>query len=218
MTREIRSTGYRRPTLETRADGERQIIGYAAVFYREGDPATEYRIFSDLIERVLPGAFDRAMSEGDDALGLWNHDRNHVLGRRSAGTVELAVDDTGLRYGIRESKRSDFQDLVVALERGDVSRSSFGFHVFGGSRGGSHRFVEEVRDGEIVEIRELLDVELTDVGPVAEAAYDATTAGMRSDGELGELRKAREAWREERRQSERRLMVPPPLPLDLLGL
>jgi len=52
-----------RPTIETRGEGDDAqltIVGYAAVFYREGDPTTEFRMFDDLVERVMPTAFDAA--------------------------------------------------------------------------------------------------------------------------------------------------------------
>src|SRR5215475_2335681 len=73
--------------------------GFAAVFYKDGDPDTEYQLYPDLVERIAPGAFDRAVRE-DDVRGLMNHDPNLLLGRTAAGTLKLSADATGLRYEI----------------------------------------------------------------------------------------------------------------------
>ena len=53
------------------------ISGYGAVFYREGHTGTEYRLWDDVVERVMPGAFDRAIRE-DDVRSLFNHDSNFM--------------------------------------------------------------------------------------------------------------------------------------------
>ena len=49
--------------VEKREDGKRFIKGYAAVYYREGDKGTEYALWDDLFERILPGAFDEAIKD-----------------------------------------------------------------------------------------------------------------------------------------------------------
>lgn len=168
-------------------DGEdRKIVGYAAVYYRADDPGTEYTLWGDNVERIMPGAFDRAISE-DDTVGLFNHDSNMVLGRRTAGTMRLTVDDRGLRYEIDPPDTQTGRDVVASLERGDVNGSSFGFKI-------DHE--EWVSEGDgVSNVRLIRGVKLFDVGPVTFPAYTSTAAGMRADTEtLDEARASLEAW------------------------
>ena len=176
-----------RPRIERRNDDEaapKVITGYAAVFYQPGDPTTEYRLWQDAYERVLPGCFDAAIREGDIVRGLANHKSEWLLGRSDKGTVRLSVDLVGLRYEIDPPDTQAGRDTMVLLERGDLDASSFGFRAYGGKRG-SVGWIDETRDGRSIEIRELREVELVDVGPVTFAAYQAATAGLRS-GEIPE--------------------------------
>jgi HK97 family phage prohead protease len=176
------------PRLETRADDSRAIVGYAAVFYRAGDPGSQYELYSDLWERIMPGAFDRALRE-DDVRGLFNHDPNQLLGRNKAGTLTLSVDATGLRYEIPcDSDSGLHKDVARMLERGDLSGSSFSFSL------GEQGNVVWREEGGIT-IREIHGVRLWDVGPVTFPAYEATSAGLRSGGEASDVRAELEAWR-----------------------
>ena len=174
--------------IEERADGEPHIVGYAAVFY-DGLPGTQFEIFTDFIERIMPGAFDRAMSEGDDVRALFNHNVDYVLGRRGAKTMSLSVDDIGLRYDIRPGDTTVGKDVIEHIRREDVTGSSFSFRVTD----------QDFRTEDGVDIREITGVELFDVGPVTFPAYDATTAGMRSV-EDNEATLAYEAWKRKERK------------------
>lgn len=167
---------------EVRAAGEdktRTIVGYAAIFYRAGDPATEFRVMDDFVERIHPGAFDAALRE-DDVRGLFDHRSDRVLGRRVPGvekpTMRLSVDERGLKYEIDLPEH----ELGVGelIQRGDVTGSSFGFSAYvdyGAKRG---RIVWEEVDGVL--IRNVHDLTLYDVGPVTYPAYEGSTAEARS--------------------------------------
>jgi hypothetical protein len=168
-------------TLEDREDGQKQIIGYAAVFY-DGTPQTEYQLWEGAVERIMPGAFDRAIKE-DDCRALFNHNPDCVLGRTSAGTCRLSVDPKGLRYEISPPDTQLGRDLRVLLERGDISGSSFSFQVTS----------QEWHDRVEIDVREIYGVKLYDVGPVAFPAYDGTTAGVRSYSDVIALRLFEEA-------------------------
>jgi len=172
-----------KPELRRDKDKPPVIVGYAAVFYRADDPGTEYRLWQDAYERVMPGAFDAALRE-DTVRGLTNHEPTWLLGRSDQGTVRLSVDKIGLRYEIDPPDTQAGRDTLTLLERGDLDASSFGFRAYGGKRG-SVGWIDETRDGRSIEIRELREVELVDVGPVTFAAYQAATAGLRS-GEIPE--------------------------------
>lgn len=186
-----------RATSQLRAEkrgGKQVIVGYAAVFYKEGDPGTEFRLWSDMVERIMPGAFDAALRE-DDVRALFNHERNNLLGRRKPGdssaTLRLSVDDVGLLYEIDPPDTQVARDLLTSLERGDVDGSSFQFDVY--TNYGAKRGDITWRETNGVTIREIRSLELLDVGPVVFPAYASTSSGVRSnDAELTRMRQEKQ--------------------------
>lgn len=174
-----------RVALTERADKQPTIVGYAAVYYRADDPATEYQLWEGAVERILPGAFDRAIAE-DDVRGLFNHDRNQVLGRKDAQTLRLISDDVGLGYEIDAGDTTCARDVVEHLRRRDVSGSSFAFMITD----------QNWRTEAGIDIREITGVQLWDVGPVTYPAYAGTAAAVRAAAdEVAEARAAHAAWR-----------------------
>lgn len=166
------------------------IVGYAAVFYNPSEPGTAFRLWDDVEERILPGAFDKAIRE-DDVRALFNHCPDFVLGRSKSGTLRLSVDARGLRYEIDPPDTQAGRDVLAMLKRGDLSGSSFAF---------SERS-RTIRETPGMYVIELNDVQLFDVGPVTYPAYTATEAAARST----DLRREAEAVRAElRSQSWRR--------------
>lgn len=157
------------PKLERAEGGMQRIVGYAAVFYNPSNKGTEYELWDDLVERMAPGCFDRALKE-DDVRGLFNHDASIMLGRTASGTMRLSVDSVGLRYEITPPDTQAARDVMKLIERGDVSGSSFMFTCDSSTyaRDGNRHVV--VRNS----------VRLFDVGPVAFPAYTATDTGIRS--------------------------------------
>lgn len=145
------------------------ISGYASVFY-DGTDRTEYQLFDDVVERIMPGAFDRALREADDVRALFNHDPNMPLGRTTAGTLTLSIDNAGLRYDIQPGDTTVARDVREHVKRGDVTGSSFSFVPTD----------EDIRKEESRWIREIRGVRLYDVGPVTFPAYGATSADARS--------------------------------------
>lgn len=156
------------PGLEVRMDGEgddesKHIEGYGAVFNSDSEGLW-------FIERVAPGAFAETI-KNDDIVGLFNHDRNMVLGRTSAGTMALNEDAKGLFYSIEAPDTQVARDLHTSIGRGDIKGSSFSFQV---------ETVEwSYLDDETV-VRTLKKVRLFDVGPVTSPAYPASTTQARS--------------------------------------
>lgn len=172
---------------EKRGESGSVISGLSAVYYREGEPGTEFRLMSDVVERIRPGAFDRALKEAQDVRGLYNHDSAALLGRVSSGTCRLALNDRGLAYEIDVDEADpDHQRVCAKIDRGDVTGSSFAFLARAVSW-------QELRldDDRWLYVRWLEDVDLYDVGPVTWPAYEATTAGR--SAELAPLTPPRES-------------------------
>jgi len=180
-------------TLESRADGKPVIAGYAAVFYNASDPGTEYRMYSDMVERIMPGAFDKALRE-NDVRGLFNHDDSQILGRVKSGTMRLSVDRKGLKYEIDPPDTQCARDVMESIRRGDVTGSSFMFKPVSNT----------YRDVDGLYIVERNEVKLFDVGPVAFPAYESTETGVRSVADQEAVRREVMEWANARR----RLTIP----------
>lgn len=148
-------------------EGQKFIRGYAAVFDSMSQPLGGFR------EIIRKGAFKKTLRDGD-AVALMNHDANLLLGRKSARTLSLFEDDKGLAYKIVPPDTSYARDLMVSIERGDLKHSSFAFRVVPGKERWSNP------QGEDLPVRELLQVELFDVSPVTNPAYNQTEVHVRA--------------------------------------
>lgn len=165
-------------TVQVRAANDRRSIGgYAAVFNRLS------RNLGGFVEDVRSSAFnDSRGRDWPDVVARHNHDDNLLLGTSAAGTLKLAVDETGLMYEVEPPQsRSDILELV---ERGDVRHSSFAFRVIEDDWGTTDQNYPK---------RSLINVQLVDVASVTTPAYPDATAGLRSladkfDADLEEVR------------------------------
>ena len=108
--------------FKTRAeeDGKQYIEGYFAVF------GSTYDIGPGMSESIDEHAFDEVLD--DDIRCLTDHDTRLVLGRTTAGTLDLSVDSHGL-YGrvLINPNDQDALNTMARVDRGDVTQASFGF-------------------------------------------------------------------------------------------
>jgi HK97 family phage prohead protease len=157
--------------LELRADGQKPMIrGYAAVFDKPSEPMGWDGGFTEIVK---PGAFTKSLQESD-VRALWNHNPEQILGRTTSGTLRLSEDATGLAV---EIDPPDWASAYVeSIRRGDVTQMSFGF------RAVKDRF-STTSDGNTV--RELVEVRLYDVSPVAFPAYPDTSVEARAGYTFG---------------------------------
>ena len=193
--RRANATGPKIVKRKDSPDGDEMacVEGYAAVFYDEKDPGTEYELYEDLKERIAPECFNRAIAEGQPCRCFVNHDVNYRIGRCDKGTLRLKVDDCGLHYSADIPDTQVGKDTMTDLENGNLDGSSFSFRVTG------QRWEDfKMADGSYMTVRTLTDVDICDVGPVSLPAYAATTAGLRSTESPAEVRAARDKWREAR--------------------
>lgn len=168
-------------SFETREDsGKKYIEGYFAVF------GAQYPLWDGAYETVDPGAFD--LLRDLDVRALANHDTTLVLGRTTAGTLQLRVDDHGL-WGSIEINEAD-QDAVNLYERvkrRDVTQCSFGFEIL-------EEVIEQTQDYIAWHLR---DVKLYEVSVCTFPAYEATGVEARR-AEVADIEKRKtESWRAE---------------------
>jgi len=148
------------------SDKVQGIRGYAAKFNSLSEPMWGFR------EQIAPGAFDGVLN--NDVRCFFNHDENLILGRTLAGTLRIVADDTGLSYEADLPDTQAARDLVISMERGDISQSSFAFRV--APNGDTW---DENEDGVIIRTITKFG-RLYDVSPVSIPAYPDATSGIRS--------------------------------------
>jgi len=152
--------------IETREDGKVKIAGYAAKFGKISEDLGGFR------EKIAHGAFKKALKTSDPR-ALFNHNRDFVLGRQSAGTLAVKEDKEGLYIEIDPPDTTFARDLMVSIRRGDITQQSFGFTVAKDSW-------EDLEKGSMP-LRTLEEIgELFDVSPVTYPAYPDTEVALRS--------------------------------------
>ena len=100
-------------TIEVReSEGDEMTLeGYAAVYNSETD-------LGHFREVIKPGAFDDVLD--NDVRALINHDPNLILGRTTNGTLELSVDERGLKYRVKLGSQQYAKDFYESVKRGDI--------------------------------------------------------------------------------------------------
>jgi uncharacterized protein len=184
-------------TIETRADGQKLIVGRAIVFNSRSQN------LGGFVEQIDPDSL--AETDMGDTVALFNHDPNFVLGRVSAGTLVLKRDAQGLVYEITPPDTEQARSLVKSIERGDVKGSSFGFTI---SAGGSD-WNEDPNSG--VTVRTVKKIaRLYDVSPVTYPAYTQTDTSIakRSLEEFKQALQPDNSWMVEAEQRELEYQFP----------
>lgn len=152
--------------IQSDTEEKRKISGYAVL----------YETMSSLLggwfkEKISRNAFDNTL-KSSDVRALFNHDANLLLGRKSAGTLRLQSDSNGLLMEIDPPETSYSRDLIVSIERGDITGQSFGFTVKKDSW-------EDLDKETPIRTIEEIGI-LHDVGPVTFPAYEDTSVQVRS--------------------------------------
>jgi HK97 family phage prohead protease len=158
-----------RVAVELRTGGDKKsprLVGIAAPF---DSLSADLGGFVEIVRR---GAFARTLKSDRDPLALVQHMPQLVLGRRSAGTLRLHEDARGLNFEIDLPPTQAATDLLVSVERRDVTGASFAFST---PKGGDKW---QIRGKQV--IRELLDVDLHEITITAQPAYADTSVARRS--------------------------------------
>jgi len=167
MNKEVRSFA-----IETRDSQNSEMIceGYAAVT----DQSTVlYEIDGVQYNEVMVrGCFDGA--DLTDVPFKYNHsDSVMIMARTRNKTLDLAVDDKGLKINARLADTTAGNDLYKLLKRGDIDKMSFAFTVKEDS------YDRDTRTRKILKVAKIWDVAAVDT-----PAYDTTSINARSYFEL----------------------------------
>ena len=170
--------------IETRSDsdtGDLYLEGYFAVF---GDI---YHVWDGATESIAPGAFSESIS--GDVRALYNHNDDIILGRTSAGTMELREDSHGLWGRIKLNRNdTDAMNAYERIKRGDITGCSFGFNI--------ESEETEYRDDGSVHWTITKVNPLYEISPCVFPAYEATNVSARGK-QLDELKKRKLQIRKE---------------------
>ena len=156
----------------------RNITGYAVVFESNSEDL-------GFIERIMKGAITDDTIKKSDVFCLLNHDSTKVLARSKygEGSLKLEIDERGLKYSFTAPQTDLGNELLEHLQRGEIDSSSFAFTVSLDEGSEKWYTVEGVQYRDIYKI-----VELFDVSPVYQPAYQETTVSKRTLNKLNQLR------------------------------
>lgn len=155
--------------IETRANGREAIRGLAIPYNRLSVDLGGFR------ERIMPGAFDKILARQrgkQEILSYFNHDANWLLGRESAGTLEITSDERGISYIVEPPDTQAGRDVMALVRSRNLRGSSFAFTV---SQKGERFTTDE--NGKA--IREVVEASgLYEMGPVVTPAYSSTSVAV----------------------------------------
>jgi len=176
--------------------GQRYIEGYAATFNNESKLLVEYHNgrMIEFTEIIQPGAFDTVLADPNlNVIHTIDHDRSKMLARTTSGTLQLSVDDYGLKYRFEVPNTTIGNDLYEMVSRGDYYESSFVFTLDETGEVWTKR-----PDGTI--LRTIVAITgLHDTSNVVDGAYAKTVSIARNLSDLIES----EELKEENREAEK---------------
>ena len=160
----------------------RTIEGYAIVFNQRSEVMLDWSAEEGLrrfVEVISPTAISDNLLQQSDIKALVEHNRQRLLARynKGKGTLELAIDEHGLRYKFDAPNTADGDYAVEMVSRGDISGSSFAFRV-------KNEDTTWVKDGKlwvrtINKFSSIHDVTIT-----TDPAYTQTEVNVRSLEEM----------------------------------
>ena len=148
-----------------KADDELQALtGYVAKFGERSQ-------FMGFYEEIESRAFDNTLKSENNIFALYNHDWDKVLGSTRNGSLELFVDDVGLRFKLTPKANTTFMnDVRELVSSGELRGMSFGFRAMD----------DDWATEEGVDVRTLLEIDLREVTLTAMPAYESSEVALRS--------------------------------------
>jgi len=157
-------------TIETRVkedENNKEIVeGYGSIFNSRSEN------LGGFYEYISPTAITQETIDNSDVRALINHDESLILARQSAGTLNLSVDEKGLRYSFDLPETTYGKDLGINMKNGNISQSSFAFTI---AENGDEWTTDEAGN----DIRTITKIDrLYDVSPVSFPAYSQSEADL----------------------------------------
>ncbi len=198
----------------------RTIEGYAVVFGKRSVNLVPWSSYREVYEIMEPGSIDNALLQRSDVVLTAFHDNTAILGRwrQGKGTLNLSLDQRGLRIDCTLADTERVNELLSAIERGDISGMSFAFLADeeDSENGVSYeKLADRSADGKEVWLRHVKKVTaLYDVTIAGHPAYPQTSVAQREiddylDTRIGEpaaiiAQREAEARRKAEEEAERK--------------
>lgn len=117
--------------LREAADGgkSRTVVGHAVVFGQMSINLTPWSSYREMYEVIERGAITQELLDRSDVMLTAFHDNKMILGRctNGRGTLSLVLDERGLRAECTLAETATADELLAAIERGDITGMSFAF-------------------------------------------------------------------------------------------
>lgn len=157
-------------SLKVDDSDEKIIEGYAIKF---NEQSKKLGTFYEIID-------SRALDNVDlsDVKCLLDHDYSKVLGRTKSKTLELSVDEKGLKFRCVLPKTSYADDLYELVNRSDVNECSFGFTVDEADK--TAKTIKKMNDGSYLRTVNKIN-KLFEISIVSLPAYSNTSAEIKRD-------------------------------------
>lgn len=165
------------PTLNE--DG-RTIEGYAIVFGVRSNVMYDWEEGRKFVEVIERSAVTEELLNGCDIRALIEHNNQRLLARsnQGRGTLQLEIDDHGLKYRFVSPNTTHGNDIVEMVKRGDISGSSFSFR-------SSHESVKWEKEATGLWLRTIKKIDyIRDVTMTADPAYSQTEVTVRSIADM----------------------------------
>lgn len=203
------------------AEGEersRTIEGHAVIFGVRSNNLTPWSSYREVYEVMEKGCISTELLNRSDVVLTAFHDNTAILGRwrQGKGTLKLELDVRGLKMTCTLADTERANELLSAIERGDINGMSFAFTADedDSENGVSYeKLPERSESGKEVWIRHVKKITgLYDVTIAGHPAYPQTDIAQREiidkdlDAIIGEpedLKKKREQETQEREARER---------------
>jgi HK97 family phage prohead protease len=161
--REMRFAG-----AELRASGNLTIKGRPAVYNSLSKNLGGFR------EVLVRGCFDESLDD-PEIYATFNHDDSKIIGRVSAGTLQVGSDATGLTMRCELPNNTVGRDLHESIKRGDISKMSFGMYVIDDAWD-----IGTDESGQKFQRRNVKQAKIFEVSCVTTPAYDSSSVSARS--------------------------------------
>lgn len=144
-----------------------EIDGYLAKF----DSPTE--LWPEFYEKIDRAAFDNTLKDGHNIFLLYHHQWDKPLASTLTGTLELAIDNVGLRFKATLNDNLSYsKDTIELIRQGLIQGCSFGFS--------SIRESNEYNSTDDSITRTLLEVKLYEGSVLCIPQYEDTTVFARA--------------------------------------
>ena len=166
-------------------DRSRTIEGYAVVFGVRSVNLVPWSSYREVYEIMEPGSITNELLQRSDVVLTAFHDNTAILGRwrNGKGTLNLQLDKRGLRVECTLADTERANELLSAIERGDITGMSFAFRADeeDSENGVSYEKIEDRNaEGKEVWLRHVKKViGLYDVTIAGHPAYEQTTIEAR---------------------------------------